>query len=90
MVAADLVDEVDVGEAVAIDVGDRQAVAVIVVRRLVRLAGVVDDAVPERDAALGEPVGELEIVERREAGRSLDLRITTLFEPRGVPEIVGD
>ena len=68
LVAAHLVDEVDVGEAVAIDVRNRQAVAMIVVRRLVRLAGVVDDPVLERDAALGQPVGELKIVERREAG----------------------
>ena len=44
----------------------------VVVRRLVGLAGVVDDAVLERDAALGEPVGELEVVERRDAGDGLD------------------
>ena len=54
LVAADLVDEIDVGEAVAVDVGDGQAVAVIVVRRLVGLAGVGHDAVLERDAALGD------------------------------------
>ena len=54
LVAADLVDEVDVESAVAVDVGDRDAVAVIVVRGLVGLPGVVDDAMPEGDAALGE------------------------------------
>ena len=56
LVAADLVDEVDVGQAVAVDVRDRDAVAVVVVRRLVGLAGVVDDAVLEGDAALGQPI----------------------------------
>ena len=52
LVAADLVDEIDVVEAVAVHVGNRQAVAVIVVGRLVGLAGVGDDAVLEGDAAL--------------------------------------
>ena len=37
LVAADLADEVDVRQAVAIDVGDRDAVAMVVVRRLVLL-----------------------------------------------------
>ena len=54
LIAADLADEVDVEQAVAVDVRDRDAVAVVVVRRLVGLAGVVHDAVPEGDAALGE------------------------------------
>ena len=53
LVAADLVDEVDVGQAVAVDVRHRDAVAVIVVDRLVVLPGVVDDVVHEGDAALG-------------------------------------
>ena len=73
LVAADLADEVDVGQAVAVDVGDRDAVAVIVVRRLVGLAGVVHDPVLERDAALGETVGELKVVERRDASHRLGL-----------------
>ena len=51
LVAADLVDEVDVVEAVAVDVRDRDAGAVVVVNGLVVLAGVVDDPVHERDAA---------------------------------------
>ena len=41
-------------QAVAVDVRHRDAVAVIVVRRLVGLARVVDDVVLEGDAALGE------------------------------------
>ena len=89
LIAADLVDEIDVGSSVAVDVGDRQAVAVIVVSRLVGLSGVVDDAVPERDAACGQPVGELEVVERRDAGHRLDLRITQLLQPGRVLQIVG-
>ena len=91
LVAADLVDEVDVGEAVAIDVRDREAVAVIVVRRLVRLAGVVDDAVLERDAALGQPVRELEVVERRERRpTALTCASPQLLEPRRVLQVVRD
>ena len=90
LIAADLVDEVDVGEAVAVDVGDREAVAVIVVRRLVGLSGVVDDAVLEGDAALGEPVRELEVVKRGDALNGLDLRVPKLCEPRRVLQIVRD
>ena len=67
LVAAHLVDEVDVQPAVRVDVGHRQTVAVIVVNRFVGLAGVGDDAVLERDAAFDEAVGEPEIVERRQA-----------------------
>ena len=63
LVAADLIDEVDVEQAVAVDVGDGDAVAVIVVHRLVVHAGVVDDAVDERDAAFLDAIGELEIVD---------------------------
>ena len=73
LVAADLVDEVDVGQAVAVDVGDREARAVVVVHGLVVFAGVLDDAVDEGDAALGQLVGELKVVERADAARALDL-----------------
>ena len=64
-VAADLVDEIDVGQAVTVDVGDRETVAVVVVHGLVCLAGVVDEPMFERDAAVGEPIRELKVVERR-------------------------
>ena len=90
LVAADLVDEIDVEQAVAVDVGDRQAVAVVVVRRLVGLAGVVDDAVLERDAALGDAIGELEIVERRNAGHRLDLCVAKRRQPRRVAQHLRD
>ena len=52
LIAADLVQKVDVGQAVAVDVCDRESVAVVVVRRFVCLAGVVHDAVLEGDAAV--------------------------------------
>ena len=64
LVAADLVDEVDVRQPISIDIRYRQAVAMVVVRGLVRLARVVNDSMRERDAAVGAPIGELEIVER--------------------------
>ena len=89
LVAADLVDEIDVGTSVAVDVGDRQAVAVIVVSGLVGLARVVHDAMAERDAAGGQPIGELEIMECRDAGHGLDLRITQLLQPGSFLQIVG-
>ena len=44
-----------IGAPVAVDVGDRQAVAVIVVSGLVGLSGVVDDAMAEGDAACRQP-----------------------------------
>ncbi len=87
LVAANLVDEVDVGQAVAVDVRDRHAVAMIVVRRLVRLAGIVDDSVLEGDAALGQAVRELEIVEHGECGHGLDLRVPNRLEPRCVLQV---
>ena len=89
LVAADLIDEVDVRQPVSVDVRDRQAVAVIVVRRLVRDGGVVDDPVPERDTALGPPVLEPEVVERGEARGGLDLLLAALLEPRRVLQPVG-
>ena len=90
LVAADLVDEVDVEQAVAIDVRNRHAVSMIVVRRLVRLSRVVDDPVLERDAALGQPVRELEIVERRDAVNGFDLCVPKPLEPRRVLQISRD
>ena len=90
LVAADLVDEVDVSQAVPIDIGDGEAVAVIVVSRLVGLAGVVDNAVPERDAALRQAVGELEIVEGGDALSGLDLCVLKRDQPRRVLQVWRD
>ena len=90
LVPADLVHEIDVGASVAVDVRHREAVAVVVVHRLVGLAGVVDDAVLEGDAAFGEAVGELKVVERGESGRRPRLRGGESLEPRRVLEIGRD
>ena len=81
LIAADLADEVDVGAAVTIDIGNRDPVAVVVVRGFVGLAGIVDDPMPECDAAVGDAVGELEVVEHRRAGERLDLRVADGLEP---------
>ena len=62
----------------------------IVVDRLIRLSGVVDDAVLECDAALGQAIGELKIVERGQPRRRLDLRRGEPLEPRCVLEIGRD
>ena len=89
LVAADLVHEVDVEAAVAIDVGDREPVAVVVVHRLVGLARVVDDAVHERDAALEQAILEPEIVEDLEAAPRAELRLLPLTHPRRVEDLLG-
>ena len=52
LIAARLTEEIDVEQTVAVDVRDGDAVSVVVVRRLVGAAGIVHDAVLERDAAL--------------------------------------
>ena len=75
LVAAELVHEVDVVEAVAVDVRDGDAVSVVVVHRLVDSARIVDDVVHERDAALLHAVGELEMVEDIELVDRLALRL---------------
>ena len=90
LVAAHLADEVDVGAAVAVDVSNRHPRPVIVVRRLVGLAGVVHDAGLEIDAAFGQPIGELEVVEGGEPGRRFDLGGRLLLEPLGGLEIGRD
>ncbi len=90
LVAAGLRREVDIGEPVAVDVGDRDPVAVIVMRRLVALPGVVNDVVREGDAAVSEPVGELEVVENVLAGQRLDLRRAQRLEPPRIGEIRRD
>ncbi len=75
LVVAELGEEVEVEQAVAVHVGHQQAVAVVVVDRLVGLAGVVDDLVLEGDAALGLAVGVAEVVEDLPALGRRDLRV---------------
>ena len=62
LAAADLVDEIEVDQAVAVDIGRGDAVAVIVVDRLVVQPRIVDDVVDEGDPALLDAIGELEVV----------------------------
>ncbi len=76
-------------QAVAVHVRDRDAGAVVVVRRLVGDGRVIDHAVPEGEAARRPPIRELKIMERRHAGSGLDLRGRELREPRGVLQVVG-
>src|SRR5439155_17293909 len=61
LVSADLVDEVDVVEAVAVDIGYGDAGAMVVVDRFVVEAGILDDVVHEGDTAVLQPVGELKV-----------------------------
>src|SRR5690349_23243727 len=62
LVSANLVHEIDVFEAVAIDVGDGNAGAVVVVHWLVISPGIVDRVLNERDAALFDGVPELKLI----------------------------
>ena len=89
LIAAHLIDEVEVNHTVPIDVRYREAVSMVVVRRLVRLSSIVDAPVPERDAALFEPIGELEVMERRDALDALHLGVAKPVHPRHVLKIVG-
>src|SRR5580765_3467294 len=75
LVAADLVDEVDVVQAIAVDVRNRDAGTVIVMNGLVVLAGVFDDPVHERDAAGRLTVAELKLVKHLESAGGLPLRL---------------
>src|SRR5579863_9656271 len=51
-VAANLIQKVDVVESIAIDIGNRDAISVVVVGRLVVPGCVVDDMVDEGDSTL--------------------------------------
>src|SRR2546430_13024569 len=79
---AELSDEIQVRQAVAVHVGGAETGAVVVVDFLVGLAGVVDDAVLERDAARGEPVRELEVVKCGGALGLLDFLLGASEQPR--------
>src|SRR5690349_16204317 len=62
LIAAKLVDKIDVEQTITVHVGDRQTRAVIVMDRLVVLCGVIDDMVFETDAAFLVMVRELKVV----------------------------
>jgi hypothetical protein len=56
-------------------------------RRLVRLPGIVDDVVLEPDAALFEPVGELEVVKGGDRFDALQLSVPEPVHPARVLQI---
>ena len=80
-VVTGLVDEVDVEPAVAVNVGDRHAAAMVVVCGLVILSAVVDDLVPEPDAALLDAVGEFKLMKGPVSLCRLELVATTADHP---------
>ena len=82
LVAAELGDEVEVGEPVAIDVGRTQSRPVVVVDLLVELSGVVDDPVLESDAARLPPIREPEVVKRLRLCGQLGFLPGALEQPR--------
>ena len=90
LVAPNLVDEVDVGQAVPIDVRNRYAVSMIVVSGLVRLSRVVHDPVLEGDAARVQSIRELKVVEHLDAVNGFDLCVPKPLEPRCVLQIRRD
>ncbi len=73
LVAAELADEIEVESAVAVDVGHRDAVAVVVVVRLVALRRVGGDLVLEGDPALRLPVAQRELVKDLELAERAEL-----------------
>jgi len=64
LVGAQLCREIDVHHTIAIHVGDRQAVSMIVMGGFVFFASVVHDLVGKSDPAFRDSIGELETVER--------------------------
>lgn len=63
LVPAELGREVNIERTISIDVRDGEAVAVIVMRGLIILAGIIDDVVFEPNLAFSHAVGELEAEE---------------------------
>ena len=91
LIAARLADEIEVQQAVAVYVRDGDAVAMVVVRRLVGTPGVVHDAVLERDAARAQAIGELKIMEGRDGLERLDLvgaQLLQNLQPLRISEVV--
>src|SRR2546423_11667142 len=85
LVGAELRDEVEIGETVAIDVRGAQAAPVVVVRELITPARVVDHAVLERDAAGRSLIGEPEVVNRLRARGQYGFLAAPLDQPRRRP-----
>ena len=84
-----MIHEIDVQASVAVDIGNGEAVPVVVVHELVSLAGVVGDAVDERDPALVHAVLEPKIVKHVEPGHGAELSLLSLAQPRRVEHLLG-
>ena len=79
LVPAQLGRKINIQPAVSIDIGHRKPVSVVVVSRLIRLAGVVHDLVLKPNPARVNPIGELKIVEGLPLlGRRFLLTLATL------------
>ena len=89
LVAAELVDEVDVDETVAVHVGRGDPVAVVVVDGLVEQARVVHDPVQKRDAALLLPVREPEAVKDAELPGRRELGLAPFGERQDADVRIG-
>src|ERR1051326_1837152 len=63
LVAAELIDKVDIQQPVTINIGNSQAIAVIITNGFVVFGGIVHGMLFKSDSALLELVEELEIVE---------------------------
>ena len=98
LAGTELGHEIEIGETVAVDVRGAQSAAVVVVRELVALAGVVDDPILERDAARLPLIREAEVVQHRRTRRQLGFLASSLGQPcrcsgratRGQEEREGD
>ena len=77
LVSAYLVHEVNVVQPVAVDIGHRDAAAVIVVDGLVVDARIFDDVVNEGDAAFRLAIGEVEVVECADLRRRVNLSLAS-------------
>ena len=74
---------------VTVDVGNRQPVTVVVVNRLVILAGIVDDLVDERDAAFRREVGVLKVVKHLELSDRGELKLPPALQPGWIENFLG-
>ena len=81
LVRTNLGGEVDVEQSVAIHIGHRDPVSVIVVHRLVVLAGVVHNPVQESNPARLHLVTELEVVKSADAPRPRHLQLLPALHP---------
>ena len=88
LVATELSQEVDVVATVAVDVGDRKTVGVIVVHRLHRPSVVLGDLMDEADAALADPIGEAEVVLDIDLVTAAQLQVAANLE-RAHADVVG-